>query len=607
MTVSRASVFALTAAAAAVMLPPASSATERTVVPVVIAQSAPPVRLAPRNPATLVPAPVQESQPAPEPAPPTSLERKAPVEIRKLSEVDPDSVGVVDASQGGFDDDMWEGTDRALAATLLPHLPSQVRSPAMRNLMRQLLLTRATAPKGKPANPSLLAHRVERLFAMGDMASAGQLLDSAPANAFEERLTRIRVESLFFSNDNSGACKEVRSNVQQYQGPYWQQATAFCLALSGEHAKAALVADILAEREDAADPAFFSIMDALSGARNVTVEQLNKPLALLLSMMRAANLRLPASTAESDKSTILRAVALSPNAELDVRLAAAEKAYVLGSFSIAELGEIYAAVQFERNELENPLTVAETKWGPRGRALLLRAATGHGVPTARAEVLKRAWRLAKEKGGFGLMQKSSLPALLTIEPAGELAWFAHDAGRTLFGAGRRIEALGWLALVRQEADANAEAAAAAAALWPLALLSDEEDAIPFDAAELEKWWAAQNKAGGDAAFDRARLLFSLLGAFGKPVATGLWAKLIGDAQPISAEIPNPALRHALDAAAREKRVGETVTLALIVLGSKGTAGAGLQAVTTAVSALHTVGLTKEARALALEAAIAAGL
>lgn len=618
MTASRARLCTLAAtAAAAVMLIPPAGAAERPLgrsarmAPALLAQAAPPVRLAPRRAVEAAPAPAIRPPPMAE-TPPGKRpgKRKVLVEIRKLSAVDPDSVGVIDSTQGGFGVDMWEGTDRILAGKLLPLLPGRVGSRVMRDLMHRLLLTRATAPQGKPGKPgkpSLLATRVQRLFAMGNIEAARQLLDSAPSHAFEENLTRIRIESLFFGNDNSGACKNVRSNIRRYQGTYWQQATAFCLALGGEHAKATLVADILAEREGGVDPAFFTVMDVLSGTGNTPVESLKDPSALQLSMMRAANLRLPSDAAQSRKPPILRAVALSPNADLDVRLAAAEAARTLGALGPAELGELYAGIKFENKELENPLTTAEVKWGPRGRALLLRSAAGQKVPTARAEVLKRAWRLAREKGGFDLILMSSLPTLLTIEPAGELIWFAQDAARALFGAGRRAEAMAWLALAQAEAATNAEAAAATIALWPLAVLSDLEETIPFDPAMLEKWWQAHKGDGGIEAIDRARLLFSLLTALDKPIGTGLWSRVIGNARPVTAEMPNPALRHALRVASEDLRIGETVLLALIMLGEKGADGADAMAVEAAVAALRTVGLRKEARALALGAAIAAGL
>jgi hypothetical protein len=579
--------------------------------PILLAQGiAPPVRLVPRQLAPIPVPPEGAAAPGEQPAKtietaPTGAARS--VEVKTLSKVDPDSVGVIDASQGGFSVNMWDGTERALVARLLPMLPGRISSPVMRQLMRRLLLTRALAPQGKAGGKSLLALRVQRLFAMGDLAAVRGLLQNAPAQLVEESLTRTAVESLFFGNDNAGACKRVRSSVQMFQGSYWQQAIAFCLALGGQHARAAMVADILAEREGAVDNAFFTAMDALAGGRDAVVEALPDPMALRISMMRAANLKLPGDVAASGKPPILRAVAISPNAELDLRLNAAERAEALGALSPAELREIYASVPFEQPELDNPLSAAEAIWGPRGRALLVRAAKLHRASMTRAEVLQRAWRLGSEKGGGDIFLRVSIPELLAIEPAGELMWFARDAARALFAAGRRTEAFAWYSLVSGEAESNSDAAAAVAALWPLVLLSDTEDSIRWDTDGLRRWWAAQKDATDAQTIRRAHLLFSLFEALDKQVPVELWAKVIGDGKPTTAQVPNPALRHALRGASEDQRLGETVLLAILTLGEAGVRSAGPVGLEAVIRALKLVGLHGEARLLALEAAIAAGI
>ncbi len=615
MTVFRARPFALavaaTAAAIAAIGVPGAAASEAHVV---VAQGlAPPVKLAPRRPAAGAPKALTPAPAAPADEKPAATGAAAPgaaapsVEVKTLSKVDPDSVGVIDAAQDGFPVDMWDGTDRALVERLLPLLPERMVSPVMRDLTRRLLLTRALAPTGVASGKSLLALRVRRLFAMGDLTGAQRLLQNAPTQLVEEGLTRTAVESLFFGNDNAGACKRVRSSVQMFQGPYWQQAIAFCLALGGQHARAALVADILAERKGAADDAFFTAMEALAGGRDVVVDALPDPLALRISMMRAANLKLPADVAVSGKPPILRAVALSPNAALDVRLDAAERAEALGALSPAELREIYASVPFEQPELDNPLSAAEAMWGPRGRALLVRAAKLHRASMTRAEVLQRAWRLGGEKGGREVMLRVSIPALLAIEPAGELMWFARDAARALFAAGHRAEALAWYELAAGEAASNQDAAAAADALWPLVLLSDVEDSIKWEPEGLRKWWAARKDPEDARSIRRARLLFSLFEALDKQVPVGLWARVIGDGKPVTARVPNPALRHALRGASEDLRLGETVLLAVLTLGEGGPQAAGPMALEAVVTALRLVGLHAEARSVTLEAAIAAGI
>lgn len=581
--------------------------------PLLVQRPDPPVKLVP------LPAPGEAPAPGQDQAAPgesganvdqNPFAQPGSVEIKSLGKVDPDSVGVIDESQGGFGVGMWEGTQRTLVGRLLPLLPARIASPTMRDLMRRLLLTRAMAPAGQAVEAnakSLLALRVRQLFRMGNLAAARQLLQSAPSQLVEESLTRTEVESLFFGNDNAGACKQVRSHVQEFQGPYWQQAIAFCLALAGQHAKAALVADILAEREGAADASFFTAMEALAGPSDTMVETLSNPMALRFSMMRAANLKLPADIGASPRPTVMRAVALSPNADLDVRLKAADSAAVVGALSVSELREIYASVGFGKDDQDNPLTAAEANWGPRGRALLVRAAARQDVPTARAEVLQRAWQLGREKGGFDLMRRVSLSELLAIEPAGELMWFAGDAARALYAAGRAEEAAAWYQLVAGEAESNEAAATAAAGLWPLAVIADGADAVAWDPAALGKWWQARRKTAGEAAVDQANLLFSLLTALGKQVPLSLWAEVIGDARPAPAPMPNPALRHALETSSAGGRIGETVVLVLLVLGEAGPAGAGSFALERAIVALGRVGLNDVARSLALEAAIANGI
>ena len=76
--------------------------------------------------------------------------------------------------------------------------------------------------------------------------------------------------------------------------------------------------------------------------------------------------------------------------------------------------------------------------------------------------------------------------------------------------------------------------------------------------------------------------------------------------PIAAPT-DPALWHSLRAAAADKRLGETVLLVLVALGQRDLAQASPLTLSAVIVALRQVGLDAEARALAVEAAIAAGV
>lgn len=573
-----------------------------------------PVRLGPRR--VIIPTP-QDSPPQPTPTqtapaatpifPESPSGEAGPVEIHTLQAVDADSVGVIDDKEGGLGVDMWGGADRNYVGRIVALLPRNVSSPTMRDLMRRLLLTRAMAPPRTAPGPGLLPLRIDALFALGDLEAAMSLIARAPIAPLDEHLLRTEVESRFFRQDTTGACGQVRSAAQDYKDAYWQQAMAYCLALAGKTAEAALLSDILAERSSSVHPAFFAAMDRLSGGPPPEVESLPAPSALYLSMMRAASLALPNDVSERASSSVQKAVALSPNAALELRLAAAEMAAVRGILSGKTLAEIYSAVPFDESVLKEPLEQAMANWGPKGRALLMRVAEGHSVPSARAEVLQGALQHARKNGGYRIMAVAARPLLQPMSPSSELAWFAGTAARALITAGEYEGAQAWLDLDLRETQRKAQDAAAPGTLWPLAVLTGMVPSESVTPASLIAWWQSRNKEGGDTAIQAARTYYSLLDSLDVVVPSVLWTPVLGAPTPNGALVSNVAVQSALRRAALAGTKGEVVGLTLVALGESGPSANNLYAVDMAVRALRKVGLITEAQRLVVEAAIDAGL
>ena len=71
------------------------------------------------------------------------------VNVEELKTIAPDSLGTLNAEQGGFGINMWKNVSRSKVERLLPKLPVGSTSRAMRDLMRRLLLSSAKAPEGK--------------------------------------------------------------------------------------------------------------------------------------------------------------------------------------------------------------------------------------------------------------------------------------------------------------------------------------------------------------------------------------------------------------------------------------------------------------------------
>ena len=106
---------------------------------------------------------------------------------------------------------------------------------------------------------------------------------------------------------------------------------------------------------------------------------------------------------------------------------------------------------------------------------------------------------------------------------------------------------------------------------------------------------------------RGGLLLTLLSALGRNIAPEQWDVLLAGPLSEPSAVASPALRYVLRDAAANGRLGETVLLALLGLGAGGPEKAGLVTLGDAVAALRTVGLERDAEAIAVEAALAGGL
>ena len=575
----------------------------------------------------------------------------AGITVNWLEAVDPDAIGLIGEDQGGFPLTLWRGAQWSVVSRLMPRMPAGLGSPALRDMARRLLVSRASVPVGKPLDASFVALRIERLLAMGDVGNALALLKITPDERRDEALARTRIEALFFDSNNADACKAVLNAIRDYSGLYWPQAQAFCLALSGSHAHASLIADLLREREDEIEKVFFAAIDALAGAKGGKSPALTAPSALHLSMMRAAGLRFPAEIVQTAQASVLRVVALAPNAALDIRLIAAEKAHRIGALTDDEVVRFYMSIPFSKAELSGPISAAEESWTPRTRALLVRAAAVQSVALAKAEVLRRAWQLGQERDGYAEIAGTSVPVVAGIEPAAELLWFAKDAGRVLFAAGRTDRALAWYQIAAADSQRIEEARDAEAVLWPLAVLADSitdtrqntdgenrdgagnivmrpvgTNAVPVDAARLRSWFEAYRQADAQpdtqadtqAVSRQAAAFFTLLEATGRSVPGALWQSLLD--RPFTGDAGgggvgdagegvglNAVWTHSLEAASMDARLGETVLLATVGVGDAGDKGLSLADAARMIVALRRVGLEAEARRLAVETAMAAGL
>ena len=147
----------------------------------------------------------------------------------------------------------------------------------------------------------------------------------------------------------------------------------------------------------------------------------------------------------------------------------------------------------------------------------------------------------------------------------------------------------------------------ASVLAPVASGSTVVCTTGFDATRFHAWLEALRESDPELAFERAGLALVLIQATGQQVPEQYWQAVLQPPRRSPVMMPPPAFAPALDNAARGGRIGETVLLSILMLGQDGAFGADAALLRGVIAALRAVGLDKEGRALALEAALVNGL
>ncbi len=531
----------------------------------------------------------------------TKRQSRQGVEINTLGAPDVSGLGMLNAETGGLKPDLWLGTSRTRAEILMGALSGVTGSATLRDLVRRAFLSSAAAPKGRGSGMEWVERRVRTLLAMGDLDAAKSLLGAIPATQQSQAASRIKVDMSLMSSP-ADACAVAAAEVAKSADPFWQKMVAFCQALDGEHAKAALSASLLRELGHK-DDAFFVLLDAMAGNKGA-LPPLPNPAPLHLAMARAAKVALPKETLEKGGPFALRAALGASEGEAGIE--AAERAAAANVLSAEALGRAYAAQPFDKRDLGGAISKSKGLPSPMARALLFQAAGNELAPEAsRAGAAAIALDLARKEGRFTAVARAVAPSLAKMRPSTDMDWFAPEAIRALLASGAVDKAAPWFELLRSRATTDPKAAADRQALLPLARLAGMEAASGWTTAELDGWWRKVVAEPG--ARDRAAMLYTLLDAMGDATPAPLWTALAAGPSHAEASTPHPSIWHMLAEAGKHKRLGETILLGFVVLQNGGEGGLDPIAVGRVIRALRANGMTVEARALAIEAAVAAGL
>ncbi|MFM7344729.1 MAG: hypothetical protein ACKO1J_05075 [Tagaea sp.] len=561
------------------------------------AQGQAPLRLTPptREAPAQTPAPARPAAPA-------------GIEVEQARPLDMEAIGLLEPGQGGLPADAWTGTARTVAERLVRDLPAPLASTPQREMAARLLASTLASPSGE-GRTSLVALRARKLGDLGDAPRAEALAQRVPAREIDEGLLRAQLDAAWLAGRNDEACAAARDALARFRHPEFQKSLMFCQALAGDRQRAEMGLTLLRDQGVPEDPLFVTLLLAQGGdGRGVRLENPRALTPLGFAMLRGAKLAPPADLAQSDSPALLVALTNAEGIAPELRLAAAERAEAFGALPAADLAKLYGELPLTPPQLADPLAFARTDGGARGRAALFQAAQA-AQGGARFDSLQRLWRHGRERGGYATLARASLDLLAEINPSPEHAAHAADAARAFLLAGRIQDAREWIRFANAARIGGGQAEEDRhAGMWVLAMLAGLEWPVTDEARAFLAWREATARADARGAPARVALATTLLAGLGHLPPGGAFAAFPETAPargPVA--MPHPAVWTALHQAAVAGRVAETIALAAQALGGEGPAGAAPQTLLAVFDALRAVGLDESARALALEAAIAAGL
>ena len=132
---------------------------------------------------------------------------------------------------------------------------------------------------------------------------------------------------------------------------------------------------------------------------------------------------------------MLKAIALSPTTDIQIRIEAAQRAYNLKSLDSNSVAAIYQSVDFSSEELKNPLKTIEDVYSnnpQKTMALLFQSSRIQILPISRLEALNNFWNYANEIDESKLAYDLSRDLLASIQPSLGLIDFALPTAKAHF-------------------------------------------------------------------------------------------------------------------------------------------------------------------------------
>ena len=580
------------------------------------------------------------------------------IDVIELEEEDGSAYGTLGPRQTGLARTIWQPSEQEKIEKLFAALTLPSTSPAMDDIARKLLLAIATAPTGEPfevesdpqenssfsnrrrtetvqtAQPfdeellkSFVNLRLEKLMERGNLQDLVSYIQNLPEGMLEP--SQKNAETLMLGGDLIGACQmtvdarnvaaererqmnrfmaQSQNNGAEQEDIFWLKMLAFCRVLEGNNSGAQIAIDMLNEQGNN-DFIYSDLLGRLMEDQAVRGTFLSRGLTSLepLNYIILSLLDQPidADLLEDSSPLITSALIINPNMSPENRFEAAVKSYGYGGVTADSLRNIYGLQEFTAMEYNNAMRMAEFDDRPIADALLFQAASREQNAFAKSQILDVIWERAKESNDLPRKAALNIETLSSINPSSELINHAHHIARGLILGEERGRAIEWYNFARRNAaGGDAEATRALINIWPLAIISNGEGAIPWSDSILTLWWNGQMVLSPENRESKAALFYAIAEAFGHEVSEEKWEDLITESRSEDVQAIPIAVWRDLIRSVGENKPGQSLVLGLIAMGQKGPGALDPTGISTIVRMLRSFGMEREARKVAIEALVA---
>ena len=538
----------------------------------------------------------------------------------ELAEINPETLGLLSERTGGLPYSLWQGTSYDRAVNIISRLPVATPSPTINELSELLLLSSAQVPENQnnlaygATNNALLLARLKRLSQTGKMRVLDDLLSALPQDINSSELRELRVNAALLNSDTLSACNMAQDARAIEGATFWLKVLTYCRAIEGDSAGVGFNISLLQETDEAPTSFVNFVNDVLSWSSgnprryrtNVVTPDYIDPLTI--AMINTTRRELPLDVIETMPRLFLSSMTRRPDLSIDFRAEVSELAALYGVIDGHVFSEVLAAMEFTDGERDSIFLLANTDLGARVDGLLIHSAKVEIDQLRQIELISTAFDRALRQKLYPALSAPLLDVVKGISPSPDLAFFAHDAGRIALYSGDSSTAQKWYDLVLGlSSEVNFEANRALISLWPLMVISDQNNVIPVNEDIINLWRQSLSQLPTEVQQQRIDMLYGLLDVFGYSVPDVAWDIAFENAFELSTEaMPSNAVWRSFLVSARAGRVGETLALGLMVLGNGWVGDANISVLTSVLSVFRAMGLEEEARALAIEALIGKG-